>query len=160
MRDPAHLTRRAMARSIAIGLPALTLPGVASPTNTGNPGKTWDRFASPEAAGFHSSALEAMEQTLYAKPTTSLMIVKAGKIVYSYGEIAQVSYLASARKSVLSMLYGKYVANGTIDLNRTIGDLGINEGGEGLLPIEKTATVRDLLMSSSGVYWPAGSPGG
>jgi len=58
------------------------------------------------------------------------------------------------------MLYGKYVANGRIDLNRTLRDLGINETGEGLLPIEKTATIRQVLMSSSGVYWPAGSPGG
>jgi CubicO group peptidase (beta-lactamase class C family) len=130
------------------------------PANTRNPGKAWERFANPEAAGFRTSALEALEHTLYSKPTTSLMVVKTGKVVYSYGDTAQVSYLASARKSVLSMLYGKYVANGTIDLKRTIGDLGINENGEGLLAIEKTATIRDLLMSSSGVYWPAGSPGG
>jgi len=88
------------------------------------------------------------------------MVVKAGKIAYSYGDVSHVNYLASARKSVLSMLHGKYVASGLIDLNRTLGDLGINEGGEGLLSIEKAATVRDLLMSSSGVYWPAGSPGG
>jgi CubicO group peptidase (beta-lactamase class C family) len=101
-----------------------------------------------------------MEQQLYAKPTTSFLVVKAGKIVYSYGDINHVSYLASTRKSVLSILYGKYVASRTIDLDRTIGDLGINEDGEGLLPIEKGAIVRHLLMSSSGVYWPAGSPGG
>jgi hypothetical protein len=56
------------------------------------------------------------------------------------------------------MLCGKYVASGVIDLDKTVGDLGINEGGEGLLPIEKIATVRNLLMSSSGVYWPASSP--
>ena len=158
------MTRRALVRTIAMGLPAVGLPGVAvsgpPPSNTGNPGRSWARFPNPEAAGFRSSALEAVEQALYTKPTTSLMVVKSGKIAFTYGDIAQVSYLASARKSVLSMLYGKYVANGTIDLNRTIGDLGINEGGDGLLPIEKTATVRDLLMSSSGVYWPAGSPGG
>ena len=152
-----------MTQSMAIGLPVLGLSRVAAagpPVNTGNPGKTWERFANPEAAGFRSSALDAMEQTLYDKPTTSLMVVKAGKIVYSYGDIAQASYLASARKSVMSMLYGKYVANGRIDLKRTIGELGINEAGEGLLPVEKAATIRNLLMSSSGVYWPAGSPGG
>ena len=57
------------------------------------------------------------------------------------------------------MLYGKYVANGTINLDGTIQELGIDED-KGLLPIEKTARVRDLLISSSGVYHPAGSPGG
>ena len=58
------------------------------------------------------------------------------------------------------MLYGNYVANGTIDLNKTVGDLGIHEAGEGLLRIEKTATIRHLLMSSSGVYWPESNPSG
>ena len=162
MQAAGKLTRRAMARSMAIGLSATAtaLPRIAAAAaNTGNPGKTWERYANAETAGFRPAVLQAMESALYAKSTTSLMVVKAGKIAYSYGDISHVSYLASARKSVLSMLYGKYVANGTIDLKRTIGGLGIDEGGQGLLPIEKTATVRDLLMSSSGVYWPAGSPG-
>jgi CubicO group peptidase (beta-lactamase class C family) len=104
--------------------------------------------------------LDTLEQTLFTKPTTSLVVVKGGKVVYSYGDTSQVSYLASARKSVLSMLYGKYIANGRIDLNKTVGDLGINEAGQGLLPIEKTATIRHLLMSSSGVYWPESNPSG
>jgi CubicO group peptidase (beta-lactamase class C family) len=56
------------------------------------------------------------------------------------------------------MLYGKYVENGTINLDRTMGELGIDEP-DGLLPIEKTAKIRDLLIASSGVYHPAGSPG-
>jgi CubicO group peptidase (beta-lactamase class C family) len=85
--------------------------------------------------------------------------VVSGKVLYRYGEISQVSYLASARKSILSMLYGKYVANGTINLDVAIGELGIEEA-DGLLTIEKTARIRDLLISSSGVYHPAGSPGG
>jgi CubicO group peptidase (beta-lactamase class C family) len=96
---------------------------------------------------------------LYKLPTSSMMVIVSGKVVYSYGDIAQVSYLASARKSILSMLYGKYVANGTINLNQTLDEFGIDEDG-GLLPIEKTARLRDLITASSGVYHPAGSPGG
>ena len=84
---------------------------------------------------------------LYKLPTTSMMVVVSGKVVYSYGDIGQISYLASARKSILSMLYGKYVANGTINLDRTLGELDIDDDG-GLLPIEKTARVRDLLTAS------------
>jgi CubicO group peptidase (beta-lactamase class C family) len=125
-----------------------------------DPGTAWQRHATPEAAGFSSQALARVEAALYTKPTTSLLVVKGGKIVYAYGDIAHVSYLASARKSILSILYGKYVANGRIRLDQTIGDIGIDEGGSGLTSLEKSATVRDLLMSSSGVYWPAGSPGG
>src|SRR3982750_4753191 len=158
--DPS---RRKVMQSIAIGLSTLNPNGIAADSSSAgktNPGRAWERLSTPEAAGFRSAGLNTLEQTLFTKPTTSLLLVKGGKIVYSYGDISHVSYLASARKSVLSMLYGNYVANGTIDLNKTVGDLGINEAGEGLLPIEKTATIRHLLMSSSGVYWPERNPSG
>ena len=49
--------------------------------------------------------------------TTGLLIIKGGKIALKYGDIEEISYLASARKSILSMLYGKYVDNGVINLN-------------------------------------------
>jgi CubicO group peptidase (beta-lactamase class C family) len=87
------------------------------------------------------------------------MVVCAGKIAYSYGDPSRASCLASVRKSILSMLYGRYVTNGQIDLNRTIGEIGVDEAGEGLLPIEESATIKHPLMSSSGIYWPAGSSG-
>jgi CubicO group peptidase (beta-lactamase class C family) len=96
---------------------------------------------------------------LRALPTTSMLVLRAGRTVYEYGDTAQVSYLASARKSVLSMLYGRPVADGAIGLDRTIGELGIDDV-EGLLEVERRATVRDLLTARSGVYHPAGSPGG
>ena len=73
-------------------------------TSDENPGKDWARFAKPEDAGFKSEALRAVEDTLYAMPTTCLLLVKSGYLVYSYGDITQISYLASTRKSVLSML--------------------------------------------------------
>lgn len=157
------LSRRTVIQSIAIGLATRCQNGIAAESNSSNktnPGKSWERFATPEAAGFRATGLDALEQTLFTKPTTALLVVKGGKIVYSYGDISHVSYLASGRKSVLSMLYGNYVAKGRIDLNRTVGDLGINEAGEGLTPLEKTAKVRHLLMSSSGVYWPESNPSG
>src|SRR5262245_52217669 len=121
------------------------------------PAADWAAWDKPESAGYRAAGLEAAEQMLYRIPTTSMMIVVSGKVAYRYGDIGQASYLASARKSILSMLYGKYVANGTINLDRTLGELGIDEDS-GLLPIEKTARVRDLLVASSGVYHPAGSP--
>ncbi len=35
-----------------------------------------------------------------------MMVVLAGKVAYSYGDVAQICYLASARKSIRSMLFG------------------------------------------------------
>lgn len=155
----AYPSRRAFAGALAIGAPALLLGAHrAMAENAVVPAADWARAASPQEGGFDPAKLEAVEQTLYPLPTTALMIVSGGRLVYSYGFIGEASYLASARKSILSMLYGKYVENGTIDLDKTMGDLGIDEP-DGLLPIEKTAKIRDLLIASSGVYHPAGSPG-
>lgn len=116
--------------------------------------------AEPESVGFQKDKLEKVAE--YAKEktgTTGLVVVVNGKIIYTYGDIRQVSYIASCRKSVLSMLYGKYVANGTIKLDETIGQLGIDDL-QRLLPQEKEATVYDLITARSGVYHPASNPGG
>lgn len=90
--------------------------------------------------------------------TTGLMVLHKGQVIYEFGDLKKVSYVASCRKSILSMLYGKHIQNGTIDLNTTIGEIGIDEK-DGLLPIEKTATIRDLITSRSGVHHVASNGG-
>ncbi len=72
--------------------------------------------------------------------------------MHEFRNIKEINYIASCRKSVLSMLYGKYVENGTIDLNETIRDIGIDED-KSLLPIEKTATVQNIITSRSGIFY-------
>lgn len=146
-------TRRQLA-PLAMGLPALG----AATLGMADPAQAQWRMLPPEQSGYSPSGLAEVEALLFTLPTTALMVVSGGNIAFSYGDIAQVCYLASARKSILSMLFGKYVANGTIDLDLTMGELGIDEADK-LLPIEKTAKVRDLLIASSGVYHPASSPG-
>lgn len=100
------------------------------------------------------SQLSLNKVTKYLKEnsaTTGLVMLQDGKVIYEYGDTQQVSYLASVRKSILAMLYGKYVEDGTIDLDKTIGELGIDED-DGLLPQEKEATVRDIITARSGVF--------
>ncbi|WP_051568324.1 serine hydrolase domain-containing protein [Crocinitomix catalasitica] len=110
-------------------------------------------------SGFKSSQLDELTYTLDKDyNTTSMMILYNGKSIYEYGDTKAISYMASCRKSICSMLYGKYIDNGTIDLNETIGDLGIDEA-DGLLPIEKQATVRDVLMAKSGVFYEPANGG-
>ncbi len=161
------LSRRGAVQTLAAGAATLALKdtftspafaAAAMPAASGhNPGAHWEKYAKPQDAGFTSDLTNILEM-LYPAPTTSFMIVRGGKIALSYGDLGQISYLASSRKSIMSALYGKYVANGTIKLSTTIGQLGVDED-DGLMPIEKTATVRDLLMASSGIYHPPGSPG-
>jgi CubicO group peptidase (beta-lactamase class C family) len=122
------------------------------------PETDWKTVEAPEQHGLTADVGEAVDAALKALPTTSFMAVASGEILYRYGDISEVSYLASTRKSILSMLMGKAVADGKINLDLTMADLNIEED-HGLLPIEKTATLRDLLISSSGVYHQPGSPG-
>jgi len=84
--------------------------------------------------------------------------VDRGRVVFTYGDLEELSYLASCRKSILAMLYGYWVENGTIDLERTLAELGMDDVG-GLMEIEKQATIHQLINARSGVYHPASNGG-
>jgi CubicO group peptidase (beta-lactamase class C family) len=56
------------------------------------------------------------------------------------------------------MLYGNYVANGKVKLDKTLAQLGIDDIG-GLTATERQATIRDLLTARSGVYHEASNAG-
>lgn len=115
--------------------------------------------AEPEKYGYDSKAFEAITDYIISNTAgTGMCVIVGGEMIYQYGSILRQSYIASCRKSVLAMLYGKYVENGTIDLSRTVGELGMDDIG-GLLPIEKTATVYDLITARSGVFHAASNAG-
>lgn len=115
-------------------------------------GTKLERYKTVKNTGFDSHKLDKLTQYLKdSSQTTGMVVLYDGKVIYEYGDIKEVSYIASCRKSVLSMLYGKYVTNGTIDLKQDIGSLGIDEE-DGLLPKEKEATINDIITSRSGVF--------
>jgi CubicO group peptidase (beta-lactamase class C family) len=87
------------------------------------------------------------------------MIVQDGKIIASWGDVSHKVNIRSMRKSLLSALYGIGVAEGRIRLDRTIGELGIDDRPPSLSDSEKQAMIRDLLMMRSGVYHPAAYEG-
>jgi len=135
-------------------LSLLALSGCVGFQRSTFPRADWERAK----VGLSFAATRGVDGFVRKLDTTGLMVIKSGKVVYEYGDLKEVSFLGSARKSVLSMLYGYYVANGKIDLNRTLKDLGMSDVG-GLLPIEERAKVIDLITSRSGVYHPASNPG-
>lgn len=107
---------------------------------------------SPESVGYDPAKLKELRTYLKdSSLTTGMVVLQGGKMIFEYGDTRDVSYLASVRKSIVSMLYGKYVDNGTIDLNQEIGELGIDEK-DGLLPIEKIVTVDHIITARSGVF--------
>jgi len=122
------------------------------------PGATWEAIPVAESAGYRSAALDSLRAYLSVLNTTGLVVTVHGRVLFSYGNITEQSYLASARKSVLSMLFGPWVADGTIRLDETLAQLRIDDL-QRLTAAEQRATVRHLLMTSSGVYHPASNPG-
>lgn len=124
------------------------------------PDRVWHHANKEEANPWHNEKAQAFRKYLTDSTViTGLMIVHKGKVVFDFGDVEELSYIASIRKSVLSMLCGQYVEDGTIRLDKTIKELGIDDV-EGILPIEETATVRDIISARSGVYHPEGYPGG
>ena len=131
---------------IAAGLQAQTI------------GKEWPT-ATAESQGFDPQELTALNSYISEhSATTGMVVVVNGKVIHTYGDIEQLSYLASCRKSVLSMLYGIYTDLGIIDLNKTLADLGIDDRQK-LSDLEKTATIDNIINASSGIYHPASNPG-
>jgi CubicO group peptidase (beta-lactamase class C family) len=122
------------------------------------PGASWDSIPDPRTAGWTRTGLDSVRSRLQMLPSTGFVAIVGGRILMSYGDIQTVSYLASVRKSVLSMLIGNYVRRGTIDLNKSLAQLGMDDIG-GLSDQEKEATVKDLLTARSGVYHQASNSG-
>ncbi len=133
----------------------LTALLVASPQDIG---KTWPT-AKPSELGFSDSAFQELDQFIREKAdTTGLLVLVDGEAIYQYGNIKQLSYIASCRKSVLSILYGIYIERGKIDLSKTLAELGIDDQ-QSLSEQEKQATIYDIINSRSGVFHPASNGG-
>ena len=118
------------------------------------PETTWERV-DPEAAGWSASKLAKAEEWSKRIASTAVMVVHRGAVIAEWGDTSARTPLASVRKSLLSALIGKAVERGEINLLQPIGSLGIDDNEPSLSAEEKSATVRDLLMSRSGIYHAA-----
>ena len=131
---------------------AQTTPPPAKISGDVVPAAEWQQVA-PESVGYSSAKLEALRAWVKTQDTGSMMVVVQGRVIFSYGDVTHTSKIASARKSVLGMLYGKYLADNTIDLDKTVVQLGLQDKVP-FLPIEEHATLVQLLASRSGIYLP------
>ena len=132
---------------------------VSQHVNRTYPDGDWQYIENVEQWGWDKSQLSDLRDFLRdSAKTTALLVIHHGKVLFEYGNIKENSYMASCCKSILAMLYGPFVENGIINLDQTIEELGLDDVG-GLLPIEKKATLRNLLTARSGVYHPASNEG-
>jgi len=153
------------ARPRSLGGPSLLLaalwalawgfaPSAASETY---PLDAWEPLPPEEAAalGWSLEALAAAKDYAGTIDTAAAMIVVGGRVLDAWGPLERKYKAHSIRKSLIGALYGVRLAEGLIDLDATLGELGIDDNEPALNELEKTATVRQLLQSRSGVYHPA-----
>jgi len=123
-------------------------------TYSQNPKENWEKYTQIEQAGFSKEKL-AIAKTYYDSLNSSaFLIIQNGKVVADWGDINRRFILHSTRKGILNSLYGIYSENGTIDLNKTIGEIGITDK-DSLSELEKSATIMHLLKVRSGIYHKA-----
>lgn len=119
-----------------------------------NPKENWEKYKQIEQSGFSKEKLAIAKAYYDSLSSSAFLIIQNGKIVADWGDINRRFILHSVRKGILNSLYGIYSENGTIDLNRTIGEIGITDK-DSLSEIEKSAKIIHLLKARSGIYHKA-----
>ena len=112
--------------------------------------------------GWNPKGLDAVFRFAASLSTDALVIVTSGRTVASFGVPGRAYDVHSIRKVLLSAIVGQHIGTGPgrISLAHTLGDLNIDEAARPLTTLEKTATVRHLLKSVSGINRPAVAEGG
>ncbi|MGI9451778.1 MAG: serine hydrolase domain-containing protein [Geminicoccaceae bacterium] len=115
-----------------------------------------------ERLGWKPSGLDAIFDHAASLSTDTLMIITDGEIVGMFGDIDKRYHTHSIRKAFLSSLIGQHVGPGEkqMRLDETLEELGIDDSPIPLTPLQKTATVLDLLKSISGINHPAAAEEG
>lgn len=116
------------------------------------PGKSWAHASPQVEAGWSKDKLAAARAYADSVHCSAVMIVQGGEVVDAWGDIDKKLNAYSVRKSLISSLYGIYSAEGVIDVNQTLEQIGIDDSPDPLTKAEKQARVVDLLRARSGVY--------
>ena len=118
------------------------------------PGKYWEKYTSPEEAGFSTQQLQAVDSVFMESGSAAILAIYRGRILLDIGPSHRRFRQTSIRKSYLSALIGKYEGKGGIQLDQTLAELGIDDQGR-LTAAEKQARLIDLMRTSSGIYLPS-----
>ncbi|MEZ5995401.1 MAG: serine hydrolase [Hyphomonadaceae bacterium] len=108
----------------------------------------------PAARGWNAQRLDAARRVFEGQDSAALVVLHRGRLVAAWGA-PETRYTAqSVRKALLNSLVGLEVAGGRLRLDASLADLDIDDDPP-LTPSERRATVRDLLMSRSGIFHSA-----
>lgn len=116
------------------------------------PAVAWPASSASQSCAAVEDTLEQLREGGGFGALDAVVALSGDTPCYAWGAVDKPMPLASVRKSILSLLYGIAVERGLVDLNAKLVELSIDESRTPLTPLERRATVRDLLMAKSGVY--------
>lgn len=154
--DRMHSSTYAKSRSALALLAALVLPLACIPFDEYVP-DTRCSHGPPlvEDTSFSSSCRNAVTTEIESNTVYDAVVIMQGSsLLMRWGHMDRPTNLASVRKSVISVLFGIAADKGLVNLDATLAELGIDDAPQPLTAKERTATVRDLLASRSGIYLP------
>ena len=140
--------------------PAAAMDSVAAALDTTDtapdhfPGEAWQMAPDSLMGRWDNAAIHELRDLARQHNSKAYMIIHDGWLIDAFGDTDDETIVQSVRKSFLSALYGPPVSAGTIDLDETLSELGIDDL-QALSLVERSATVRQLLQARSGVYHPA-----
>lgn len=118
------------------------------------PGEHW-REVDAGRRGWDEAQLARARALFDGQQSAALMVVHRGRLIASWGDV-EVRYTAqSVRKALIAGLVGQLVSDGELSLDATLADMNIDDVSPALTQEERQATLRDLLMSRSGIFHSA-----
>ena len=105
---------------LLIVLVGLTVSGGQAAPKAVYPDETWEKAPTPEALGWSPKKLVLAREYAERIGSAAVMIVDNGVVVDAWGDVSHNYNCHSVRKSLLSALYGIYVADGKINISKII----------------------------------------
>ncbi|MEQ8714340.1 MAG: serine hydrolase [Cyclobacteriaceae bacterium] len=118
------------------------------------PQESWLAYNDVSEAGFSSAKLAEAQSYYDSIGFGAALVIHKGAVVASWGENTRRFMLASMRKSLLNAMIGRAIDEGRFQLSTTLSELGIDDKTP-LTETEKSATVAQLLTTTSGIYLPS-----
>jgi len=118
--------------------------------------------AEAERLGWSPERLGIVLDYLSRLSADAFVIVTEGETVASLGPLDTAYATHSVRKAMLNAILGQHVGDGPgkVLLEATLEHLDIDDAPDPLTPLQRQATVLDLVRSVSGINHPAAAEGG
>ena len=116
------------------------------------PGKSW---GAEQTSGWDKAKLAEARSLWETLDSAAVTVVHQGRPVALWGNVDRNYTAQSVRKALLNSLVGSAVSKRKLALDNTLEELGIDDTRPALTQEERQATVRDLLMSRSGIFHSA-----